>query len=112
MTMANVDNVRDLLAMEIQGHEKLKCSAKDDKGKTSTKLLPEHNVGTLKSFERFTAHQHHIGVPISDQHWQSIDCDDFDQFRISPCNVNNPLKVTSPNPSSNVNQLPQTMDKV
>ena len=56
MTVANIDNVKDLLVMETQGHEKLKCIAKDDKGKTATKLLPEHNVGTLKSFERFIAH--------------------------------------------------------
>ena len=59
MTMANVDNVRDLLVMETQGHEKLKCSAKDDKGKTATKLLPEHSIGALKSFKRFIAHQVH-----------------------------------------------------
>ena len=67
MTMANVVNVKDLLATETQGHEKLKHSTKDDKGKTTTKLLPEHNVGTLKSFKKIIAHQQLIGAPIRNQ---------------------------------------------
>ena len=62
MTMANVDNVRDLLAMEIQGHEKLKCSAKDDKDKTTNKLLPEHSIGALQSFKRLIACYQLIGA--------------------------------------------------
>ena len=64
MTMANIENVKDLLAVETQGHEKLKCSSKDDKGKTANKLLPEHSIGALKSFKRFIAHCQLIGAPI------------------------------------------------
>ena len=64
------------------------------------------------SSKRFIACHQMIGAPIRNQDWQSIDPDDFDQFRIGPCNVDNSPKITSPNPSSNINQIPKPVDKV
>ena len=46
-------------------------------------LLPRGNIGLLKAFKAYVAHQEALGTPIDDASWTSITQDDFDAFRIS-----------------------------
>ncbi|HEY9709440.1 MAG TPA: hypothetical protein V6D48_14650 [Oculatellaceae cyanobacterium] len=49
-----------------------------------TDPLPKGNIGLLKAFKAYVAHQTNLGRPITDDLWLNITRQEFDDFRISP----------------------------
>ena len=112
ITRANITTVKNLLAIEIHSYESLKYTAQNKDDTSTITNLPDHSIGTLKSFKRYVAYLQQIGAPIKNQDWQSIDPDDFDNFRIGPYNQDNPPRITSPNPAHHIDHPPKTVDKI
>ena len=56
-------------------------------------LLPKGNIGLLKAFKAFVAHQMLTGSPIGDTGWITITCDQFDEYRVSPTHT---LRASQP----------------
>ena len=69
LTRANITTVKDLLAFEIHRYESLKYRAQNAEGNPVVTELPDHSVGTLKSFKRYVAYCQQIEAPIKNQDW-------------------------------------------
>ena len=67
ITWATITTIKNLLAYEINSYTSLKYTACNEDGSSVVKEIPDHFVGTLKSFKLYIAYLYQIGAPIHNQ---------------------------------------------